>query len=369
MPRVLWLGSEVTARPRSGGAIRSLRLLEALAARADVDLVTTEPSEPVPPVCASHHAGTLPSRAAVVAGALLRGRALATARSVSPATVAAARRLAAGADHVVLEWVHLAPLLPAGPYVLSLHNVEAERLADTPPAADPLRRRLQRRDARLVAATERRLAHDPRATVVCVSDRDRDLLGVAAHVVANGTDVPERVTPVPEEGDVVFVGAMGYPPNRAAVEWWAAEVWPLARVPLTVAGRDAQAALAHLADHPGLRITGEVADVAPVLARAALVAVPLRHGGGTRLKVLEAFAAGRPVVSTAKGVEGHDTAGAGVVADGAAAFAQAVTGLLADLPRRRALAAAGRDVATRHDWRALGTRFADVVLASPGRRT
>ena len=369
---MLWLGSEVTARPRSGGAIRSLRLLEALAAHADVDLVTTEPSDPVPPV-ASHHAATTPARAVVVANALGRGWSVGTARSVAPGTLMAARRLSGRADFVVAEWVHLAPLVPAaGPYVLSLHNVEAERLADTPPAGDAVRRWFQRRDLRLVSAAERRLAGDPRATVVCVSGRDRDLLGVAAHVVENGTDVPGEVSDVPETGDVVFVGAMGYPPNRDAVEWWAREVWPLlppGAPPLSVVGRGAENALAHLAGHPGVRVVGEVADVGPVLERAALVAVPLRHGGGTRLKVLEAFAAGRPVVSTAKGVEGLATGDACVVADGAAAFAAAVTGLLGDLPRRRLLAAAGRDVARRHDWARLGDRFAGIVLSSPRRRT
>lgn len=371
-PRVLWLGSEVTAQPRSGGALRSARLLAALAAHADVDLVTTEPSDPVPPV-ASHHPSAKPPRAVVVASALGRSWSLGTARSVSPEAVRVARRLAAGADHVVAEWVHLAPLVPpAGPYVLSVHNVEAERLRDTPPAGDAVRRWFQRRDARLVARAERRLAADPRATVVAVSERDRVMLGGAGHVVENGTDLPPSVTPVPDPGDLVFVGAMGYPPNRDAVEWWAAEVWPLlpdGTPPLTVAGRGAEAALAHLAAHPGVRVVGEVADVGPVLERAALVVVPLRHGGGTRLKVLEAFAAGRPVVSTAKGVEGLDVGDACVVADGAAAFAGAVAGLLADLPQRRRLAAAGRDVAALHDWAVLGARFAEIVLSSPRRRS
>ncbi|HEU0131822.1 MAG TPA: glycosyltransferase, partial [Mycobacteriales bacterium] len=355
--RVLWVGTQVTDAPRSGGAVRSLRLLEALARHADVDLLTTEESGGALPVDA-HARAPRPSKAGVLAG-LLRGRPRATARSCPPAAVRAAQRRAAEVDHVVVEWVHLYPLVPrTGPFVLSLHNVEAQRLAELPGAG---------RDARRLAAAERRLVRDPRATVVCVSERDRDLLGVDAVVVPNGTDLPERASDVPERGTLLFVGAMDYAPNRLAVDWWADEVWPLlpeGTPPLSVAGRNADS----LGRRDGVAVLGEVADVAPVLADAALVVVPLRHGGGTRLKVLEAFAANRPVLSTPKGVEGLDVTD-GVdcaVADDPAAFAAAVTALLPDLGRRRALAAAARAVAEAHAWGPLGERFARAVLDSPG---
>lgn len=344
--RVLWLGTQVTATPRSGGAIRSLRLLEALARHADVDLVTTEPSGGELPV-ASHHQGAPPSKPARALG-VARGWPRATARSCSRSTKAAVRRLEGRATHVVAEWVHLFPLLPeSGPYVLSLHNVEADRSDD----------------ARLAAA-ERRAARDRRASVVCVSERDARLLGVDAVVVPNGADVPPVTTEVRADGDLLFVGAMDYPPNREAVEWWAGEVWRDGLPPLTVAGRNAGA----LPPLPGVKVVGEVESVAPLLERAALVVVPLHSGGGTRLKVLEAFAAGRPVLSTTKGVEGLDVDGACVIADDPASFGAAVTRLLGDLPRRRALAAAGRTVAEHHAWGPLGERFAEAVLSSPRRK-
>ncbi|HVF04188.1 MAG TPA: glycosyltransferase [Frankiaceae bacterium] len=342
--RVLWLGTQLTTAPRSGGAIRSLRLLEALARHAEVDLVTTEPSGGDLPV-ASHHRGAAPGQAGR-ALAVARGWPRATARSCAPSTIAAARRLAPTAARVVVEWVHLFPLVPPGPYVLATHNVEADR------SEDP----------RLVRA-ERRLVADPRATVLCVSERDRDLLGPGAQVVPNGTDVPPATTPVPDDGPLLFVGAMDYAPNRLAVEWWAREVWRPALPPLTVAGRAADT----LPPLDGVESAGEVESVAPLLDRAALVVVPLHHGGGTRLKVLEAMAANRPVLSTAKGVEGLDVTGACVVADEAPAFAAAVRDLLADPARRRALAAAGRAVAERHDWRPIGERFAELVLSAPRR--
>ena len=341
--RVLWIGTQLTTAPRSGGAIRSLRLLEALARHADVDLVTTEPSSDGLPV-ASHLRATPPAKPERALRYAV-GWPRATARSVSRKTIAEVRRRERDATHVVVEWAHLFPLLPTtGPYVLSVHNAESDRSTD----------------ARLVAA-ERRVVNDPRATVVVVSERDRSILG--GIVIPNGTDVPSATTGVPADGDVLFVGAMDYAPNRDAVEWWSAEVWRDGLPPLTVAGR----AAASLPDMKGVRNAGEVESVAPLLERAALVAVPLRHGGGTRLKVLEAFAAGRPVLSTSKGVEGLDVHGACAIADGAAAFGEATRALLHDLPRRRALAIAGRKVAEQHAWGPIGERFAETVLTSPGR--
>jgi glycosyltransferase involved in cell wall biosynthesis len=149
-------------------------------------------------------------------------------------------------------------------------------------------------------------------------------------------------------------------------------VWPLlpsGTPPLSVAGRGSAAALGKYAGHPGVRVLGEVDSVAPLLDRAALVAVPLHHGGGTRLKVLEAFAANRPVLSTSKGVEGIPlTPGLHCeVADDAASYAALVVALLGDVRRRRALAAAARGVAAEHDWARLAERFAEIVLGSPRR--
>lgn len=341
--RVLWIGTQLTTAPRSGGAIRSLRLLEALAGHADVDLVTTEPSSDGLPV-ASHLRATPPAKPERAVRYAL-GWPRATARSISRRTVGDVRRLERGATHVVVEWAHLFPLVPRrGPYVLSVHNAESDRSTD----------------GRLVAA-ERRAVSDPRATVVVVSERDRSILG--GTVIPNGTDLPSVTTEVPADGDVLFVGAMDYAPNRDAVEWWSREVWREGLPPLTVAGRAASS----LPSLPGVRNAGEVESVAPLLYRAALVVVPLRQGGGTRLKVLEAFAAARPVLSTAKGVEGLDVEGACAVADDAASFGEATRALLADLPRRRALAMAGRAVAERHAWGPIGERFAETVLTSPRR--
>jgi glycosyltransferase involved in cell wall biosynthesis len=356
--RVLWVGGQVTGDPRSGGALRTARLLEGLRRYADVDVVATDR--------ASRSAF---DRALVLANAI-GGKPVATARACPAPVVRTVRRLERTASYVVVEWIHLYPLVPkTGPYVLSLHNVEAERLRDLPPPASGIAKVFAQRDARRLTEVERDLVRDPRATVVAVSERDAEMLGPDVKVVPNGTDLPSP-TEVPETGDLVFVGAMDYAPNRLAVDWWAKQVWPLLPAgtpPLSVAGRAADRVLT--TPHPGVRVLGEVASVAPVLEHAALVVVPLHHGGGTRLKVLEAFAANRPVLSTAKGVEGLDVTGGVdcVLADEPAAFASAVTTLLADAPRRRALATAGRAIAEAHAWGPIADRFAHLVLASPRR--
>jgi glycosyltransferase involved in cell wall biosynthesis len=151
---------------------------------------------------------------------------------------------------------------------------------------------------------------------------------------------------------------MDYRPNVDGVQWFADEVLPLvrARVPtfeLTIVGRDPTPAVRELSDRAGVHVTGRVASTTPFLHDASLAIVPLRAGSGTRLKVLEAFAAGTPVVSTSLGAEGLDVVAGRhlLVADGAPAFAAAVVDLLADADCRTRLASEGRRlVEDRYAW-------------------
>jgi glycosyltransferase involved in cell wall biosynthesis len=144
-------------------------------------------------------------------------------------------------------------------------------------------------------------------------------------------------------------------------------VWPhLVRSgcpPLTVVGRDPQALPARLADHPGVRLVGAVDDVAAELAAATVVALPLRSGGGTRIKLVEALAHGRPTVTTTKAAEGVDVVAGrhALVADDPAGFAAAVLRVRSDPELRAALGAAGRDLVRALDWRQLADAFARVV--------
>jgi glycosyltransferase involved in cell wall biosynthesis len=150
---------------------------------------------------------------------------------------------------------------------------------------------------------------------------------------------------------------MGWAPNVDAAVWLGREIWPevLTRVPharLLLVGRDPAPAVRALADE-SVEVTGTVADVTPYLARSRVVLAPLRAGGGTRLKILEALGAGRPVVATSVGCEGlEDLVGRGVVvADTATGLAEAIAGLLVDPARASALGRSGHGAVTAdHGW-------------------
>jgi len=207
--------------------------------------------------------------------------------------------------------------------------------------------------------------------VVAVSETDagvlRDLVPqLEPEVVPNGVDMAlctEEVPPLaegmgPSEGDLVFTAKMDFRPNVDAVQWFAQEILPLIleEAPDTrfwVVGKDPHPRLAPLAKNPAIVMTGWVDDVRPFIAGAGVYVVPLRMGGGTRLKVLEAMAMGKAIVSTTVGSEGFEvTSGRELVlGDTPAQFAAAVVGLLRDPQRREELGKVARDfAASGYDW-------------------
>ena len=157
---------------------------------------------------------------------------------------------------------------------------------------------------------------------------------------------------------LVFTGSMDWRPNDDAMRWFIDAILPRIRaeVPLarlTVVGRNPSAALREAARGAGVEVTGTVDDVREHVDLAAVYVVPLRVGGGTRLKIFEALAMGKAVVSTTVGAEGLPLVDGVhfVRADGAEAFAGAVVALLQDGARRRALGQAGRGLVTeRYAW-------------------
>ena len=165
--------------------------------------------------------------------------------------------------------------------------------------------------------------------------------------------------------DLVFTAKMDFRPNVDAVLWFAQEVLPLIRrqSPETrfwVVGKDPHPRLAPLAHDPGIQLTGWVEDVRPYIAGTAVYVIPLRIGGGTRLKVLEAMAMGKAIVSTTLGYEGFDLVPGQelVVADTPAEFAAAVLALLQDPQRRERIGRAARRFAgSRYDWRMIVPRL------------
>lgn len=231
--------------------------------------------------------------------------------------------------------------------------------------------------ARKLRGFERRVCHRL-DRVAAVSEADARALRqldplLQVSVIPNGVDTSfyrrENVTPLDlAPHALVFTGTMDFRPNVDAALWFAREVLPLVQqstpdAQFYIVGQHPHARLEVLRGHPAVVITGGVEDTRPYVAGAAVYVVPLRMGGGTRLKLLEAWAMETPVVSTTLGAEGFAAAHEHelLLADDGAAFAQAVVELLADRDRARALGQRGRSfVAAHYDWRSIVPKFEDV---------
>jgi len=216
--------------------------------------------------------------------------------------------------------------------------------------------------------------------VIAVSEHDKALMsawGDATRltVVPTGVDT-EQFHPGPKTGQrsplVVFVGAMDWEPNVDAVEYFCREIWPgvLARVPnahFRIVGRNPDGRVRKLASD-SVEVTGRVPSVIDHLREAALVVVPLRIGGGTRLKIYEAMAVGKAVVSTTVGAEGldvhhgHDI----LLSDEPNAFADSVGRLLLDEGTRGSLERAAAELAANYGWPLIGEKFGKILQAVIG---
>jgi glycosyltransferase involved in cell wall biosynthesis len=171
----------------------------------------------------------------------------------------------------------------------------------------------------------------------------------------------------PEPHSLVFTGMMAYPPNHDGITWFLDEVMPLieAKVPqakLYVVGKNPPAAITRRASERVV-VTGTVPDVRPFVWRSSVYVVPLRMGGGTRLKVAEALAMKKPMVSTRIGCEGIDLKdGENVLmADSPQQFADAVVRLLGDVRLRKVLAENGHKVAKqKYDWNVIGETLEEI---------
>lgn len=187
------------------------------------------------------------------------------------------------------------------------------------------------------------------------------------HVVENMVDV-EGPAPAPARhgNRLVFTGTLAYRPNLDALSWFCADVLPHIRrripdVEVDVAGHPGHEPFMPPA---GVRLLGRIADVRSLVASAAVSIAPIRLGGGTRMKILEAMALETPVVTTSKGAEGLQVIHGRhlLIGNGAETFASQVVRLLRDDGLRRRLAAAARRlVEERHDVRVVGRRFSDLI--------
>jgi len=279
--------------------------------------------------------------------------------------------------------VNLPKSIPV-PAVLFTHNVEAEiwrRHAEN--ASNPLSRILLKQQWHRMLRFERE-ALTRFDLVLGVSDTDRETfarlypgaLRRPVHVVQTGVDTA-YFTPMPGQErprHLVFTGSMDWLPNEDGMLYFVRDILPRIRatepdVTLSIVGRTPTPAVQRLAAENGIEVTGRVDDVRPHVAAAEVYIVPLRIGGGTRLKIFEAMSMAKAVVSTTIGAEGLPvTPGRDIVlADEPAAFADAVVQLIRDREKRQSIERAARDlVVQKYDWAAVSRDFEEALSAARG---
>ncbi|MGV1036658.1 MAG: glycosyltransferase [Candidatus Nanopelagicales bacterium] len=245
---------------------------------------------------------------------------------------------------------------PTDHVVVDMDDIESEKItailrvrANKPMAA---RRIWQMRvDRRLWRRLEHRFATSP-ATALVASELDRQRLTKArSYVVPNYYPDVRPIEPLPRNETIALVGNFAYPPNRDAAEVAVTEVLPLVRrdIPdarLRIVGRSAQTLPDQLLTAAGVDLVGDVDSIATELAHCAVSLVPVRYGGGTRIKIIESFALGLPVVSTSVGCEGLEvTPGVDLlVADDPSGLAQSCCHVIEDHLLATRLATAGREL-------------------------
>ncbi len=255
--------------------------------------------------------------------------------------------------------------IPAGvARVIDAHNVEydAYRRMAVHASSWPRRRHYRREYEKLLR--EELATYGRHDAVFVTSDRDKQILdcdipGVPKYVIPNGVDT-DYFCPGPESTEpcsLVFTGMMGYVPNYDGMLWFLEKVFPLIKlqipgVHLSIVGSLPPKRLLQHAG-PQVTVTGYVDDVRPYVRRSSVYVVPLRMGGGTRLKVLEAMAMQKPVVTTSVGCEGiavrHGEHLA--VADDPREFADTVVALLRNRIDRERIARAGHEfVCANYTW-------------------
>ena len=382
--RILWVKVDGLWPLDSGGRLRSFHILAELARRHSVTVVAAHGPQDDPDGLAARLAGSArvislpyaaPKRGSPrFAGALVRSwfspLPVHIRKWHAPAVRKEVARLLSAEpfDLCVADFLITAPNVPLDgpvPTVLFAHNVEYliwKRLCQV--ESSPWRRALLELEWRKMLRYEAQTCTRALLTLA-VSEADRAVLAAQAPrarvcAVPTGVDTaylsPNGSREQP--GALVFTGAMDWFPNEDGIVHFVEAVFPRIRAAapeasLTVVGRNPGPRVRQLSAVPGVHITGTVDDVRPYVAPAAVYVVPLRVGGGTRLKIFEALAMGKAVVSSTVGAEGLPlTPGTHFVrADDPAQFADSVVALLRDPARRRALGNAGRSlVEQRYSW-------------------
>jgi glycosyltransferase involved in cell wall biosynthesis len=267
------------------------------------------------------------------------------------------------------------------PAVLTCHNLTWRWYESIARRADPLRAPLLRAEAwRYRRHVVSLLPRFQAAVAVSTLEADelRSLGRTRVELIPTGVDT-QALRPAPEDSGpprLLFTGTMSYPPNHVGIRWFAREVWPLVRdrIPearLDVVGKDPPEDLRSLDGRDAIAVHGFVESMAPYFAQAHAVVVPILIGAGIRVKIVEAMAAGRAVVSTPLGCEGLAGLEPGrhlLVAEGPEPFARDAVRLLREPGLRERLARDARELAERsYDWRPLGDRLEQVLADAAAR--
>jgi len=404
--RILWLKTELLHPVDKGGKIRTFHMLKELKREHHITYLTLDDGSAAPDAAARaeeycHELVRVEHRTRAKFSAGFYGELAANLVSPLPYFMKKYKsagmrreieRLVAGNDFDVLVCDFLQPSvnvparLPVAT-VLFQHNVEAMiwkrhyEVQTNPLKKSYLYGQWRKADAYERAAC-RRFDH-----VVAVSAEDRETME-RAYGLKSVSDVPTGVdteffrprgTERREPHNLVFTGSMDWLPNEDAIQFFIKEIMPRirARVPdatLTVVGRNPYASLVELGQRdPSVIVTGRVEDVRPYMERAAAYVVPIRVGGGTRLKIYEAMAMEKPIVSTTIGAEGLPVRNGEelLIGDTPDSFAEAVTRVLLDETLARDLGArAAGAVRARFGWSRVADSFADicrgVVVVRPG---
>ena len=401
--KILWLNAGLLLPLDKGGKLRTWHLMRHLARHHEITYLSfAEPSqtaadrdgmlevcttlETVPRTDAAK--GTLRFYAEA-ARYIVDPLPYAVAKYRSDAYARRARALLESGDFdvVVCDFLPPAANLPATlpvPSVLFTHNVEAEiwrRHVET--ASNPLKTLLLNQQWSRMLRFERD-ALSRFDVVLAVSEADGQTferlypgaLRAPVHVVKTGVDTAffTPVSGVEHRAHLVFTGSMDWLPNEDGMVYFVRDILPRIRaaepgVSLTIVGREPTPTVRRLAEQAGVQVTGRVDDVRPEIAAADVYVVPLRIGGGTRLKIFEAMAMGKAVVSTTIGAEGLPVTHREdiLLADDPAQFAHAVVSMIRDTDTRRRLEAAARRLVVDHyDWSAVASDFERALLTARG---
>jgi glycosyltransferase involved in cell wall biosynthesis len=390
--KILWVSPFFLHPTDRGGQIRTLGTLKELHKRHEIHFAAlNNPANTEGPrrsveysskhIAIDHVAPSRNSAGMIpqLVGSLLSPVPLAVSRYASAKLKDAIRDLIAKEkyDSIVCDFLASAPNPPdLGQCVLFQHNVETtiwQRHVEQ--AGSFARKQFFALQSSKMEAYERKVCRESKF-VIAVSDIDakrmKQMFGIDhVRAVPTGVDIDYfKPQPTAPAGDIVFSGSMDWLPNIDAMEHFLLETLPLIQkvrpaTTVVIAGRSPDARVLKAAEgKPGVSVTGSVPDMRPYMWGAKLSIVPIRIGGGTRLKIYECMAAGLPIVSTTVGAEGLAyTAGKDIlIADSPADFAAECLRLLTDEDARQAVAAnALHLVESRFSWAAVTTDFENIL--------